>query len=60
MEKTKKIKDLSWGDRIVSVNSILEVINAKNGLITVYNQKTGFFYVEDLRRFFKNGSVKVL
>lgn len=48
------ITELKKNDRIKGKYAILQVINnEKNGLLTLYNEKTGEFVENDLRKFAK-------
>ena len=59
--KNVLIKDLKKNDRIKGVYAIMQVINNINGLLTLYNEKTGIFFDADYRKYIKTGaSVLVL
>lgn len=54
--KETYIKDLKKNDRIKGVCATLQVISNKNGLLKLYNERTGEFFDADYRRFVKRNA----
>ena len=54
----KEIKNLQKNDRICGTHAILQVISNDNGNLYLYNEKTGVFCENNLKRY-KNNFVEI-